>query len=167
MLPDNAAPLLALAFTQLLGRPEQGSMAFVRCLPPDAARNLATDERFKLPGWQVGAVVDTKDVARRWITADEAVEWREDKAQPALLLVDATTAGAGMDGIYSAAREIGEAELFSIAQELARQKLPHGFKSYARRAVDKARQLSKQRSLAPWQAFSYLCRAILRAEDAG
>lgn len=167
MLPDNAAPLLALAFAQLLGRPEQGSMAFVRCLPPDAARELATDERFKLAGWHVGAVVDTKDVARRWITADEAVEWREDKAQPALLLVDATTAGAGMDGIYSAAREISEAELFSIAQELARQKLPHGFKSYARRAVDKARQLSKQRSLAPWQAFSYLCRAILRTEDAG
>jgi len=167
MLPDNAAPLLALAFGQLLGRPEQGSMAFVRCLPPDAARELAADERFKLSGWQVGAVVDTKDVARRWITADEAVEWREDKAQPALLLVDATAAGAGMDGIYSAAREIGEAELFAIAQELARQKLPHGFKSYARRAVDKARQLSKQRSLAPWQAFSYLCRAILRTEDAG
>lgn len=167
MLPDNAAPLLALAFVQLLVRPEQGSMAFARCLPPDVARELATDERFKLTGWQIAAVVDAKDPARRWITADEAVEWREDKAQPALLLVDATTAGAGMDGIYSAAREIGEAELFSIAQELARQKLPHGFKSYARRAVDKARQLSKQRSIAPWQAFSYLCRAILRTEDAG
>ena len=167
MLPDNAAPLLAEAFTQLLGRPEQGSMAFVRCLPPDAAGELAADERFKLAGWQVGAVVDIKDVARRWITADEAVEWREDKAQPALLLVDATTAGAGMDGIYSAAREIGETELFSIAQEIAHRKLSHGFKSYARRAVDKARQLSKQRSLAPWQTFSYLCRAILRAADAG
>ena len=85
MLPDNAAPLLALAFAQLLGRPERGSMAFVRCLPPDAARELAADERFKLADWQVGAVVDTKDATRRWITADEAVEWREDKARPALL----------------------------------------------------------------------------------
>ncbi len=167
MPPDHAAPLLALAFTRLLGRPEQGSMAFVRCLPPDVARELATDCRFKLADWQVGAVVDTKDVARRWITADEAVEWREDKAQPALLLVDATTAGAGMDGIYSAAREIGETELFTIAHELARQQLPRGFKSFTRRAVDKARQLSRQRSLAPWQEFSYLCRAILRTEDAG
>lgn len=167
MLPENAAPLLALAFAQLLGRPEPGSMAFVRCLPPDVARDLAADQRFKLAGWQVGAVVDTKDVARRWITADEAVEWREDKAEPALLLIDATAAGAGMDGIYSAAREIGEMELFSVAQELARQKLPHGFKSFARRAVEKARQHSRQRSLAPWQAFSYLCRAILRTEDAG
>lgn len=167
MLPDNAAPLLALAFAQLLGRPEQGSMAFVRCLPPDAARELAADERFKLSGWQVGAVVDTKDATRRWITADEAVEWREDKARPALLLVDATTAGAGMDGIYSAAREIGEAELFSKAQEIARQKLPHGLKSYAQKALVKGRQASKQRNLAPWQAFSYLCRAILRTEDAG
>jgi hypothetical protein len=72
-----------------------------------------------------------------------------------------------MDGIYCATREIGEAELFAIALELARQKLPHGFKSYARRALDKARQISGQRSLAPWQAFSYLCRAVLRPENAG
>lgn len=167
MLPENAAPLLGLAFANLLGRPEPGSMAFVRCLPPDVTRELVSDNRFVLPGWQIAAVVEAKDATRRWITADEAVEWREDKAEPSLLLVDSTAAGAGMDGIYSAAREIGEAELFAVALEFARQKLQHGFKSYARRALDKARQISHQRSLAPWQAFSYLCRAALRPEDAG
>lgn len=167
MLPENAAPLLALALTDILGRPEPGSMAFVRCLSPDVARGLAADPRFALTGWQVAAVVEKKDTEQRWITADEAVEWREDKAEPALLLVDATAAGAGMDGIYSAAREIGESDLFDVALELARQKLPHGYKSFAKRALEKARQVSRQRSLAPWRAFSYLCRAVLRTEDAG
>lgn len=167
MLPENAAPLLAAAFTHLLGRPQPGSMAFVRCLPPDVSRGLAADDRFTITGWQVAAVVDIKDAAQRWIAADEAVEWREDKADPALLLVDATAAGAGMDGIYSAAREIGEAELFRVALELARQKLPHGYKSYAKRALEKGRQIARQRHPAPWRAFAYLCRAVLRAEDAG
>lgn len=167
MLPENAAPLLALAFGRLLGRPARGSMAFVRCLPPEVTRGLATDARFALPGWQIAAVVEGRDTEQRWITADEAVEWREDKADPALLLVDANAAGAGMDGIYSAAREIGETELFDVALELARQQLPHGYKSYAKRALDKARQLSRPRHLAPWRAFAYLCRAVLRVEDVG
>lgn len=167
MLPENAAPLLAAAFTHMLGRPAPGSMTFVRCLPPDVTRSLAADARFAPAGWQIAAVVDCKDTYQRWITADEAVEWREDKGEPALLLVDATAAGAGMDGIYSAAREIGETELFEVALEMARQRLPHGYKSYARRALEKARQLSRHRHLAPWRAFAYLCRAVLRAEDVG
>lgn len=166
-LPENAAPILALAFGHLLGQPEPGSMAFVRCLPPEVSRALAADKRFAMAGWQVAAVVEIKEADKRWITADEAVEWREDKAEPALLLVDATAAGAGMDGIYSAAREIGESELFEVGLELTRQKLPHGFKSFAKRALEKARQASRQRHLAPWRAFAYLCRAVMRAEDAG
>lgn len=166
-LPENAAPILGLAFGHLLGQPEPGSMAFTRCLPPEVTRALATDKRFAIAEWQVAAVVERKAAENRWITADEAVEWREDKADPALLLVDATAAGAGMDGIYSAAREIGESELFEVALELVRQKLPHGFKNFVKRALDKARQASRQRHLAPWRAFAYLCHAVMRAEAAG
>ncbi|HDR8925992.1 TPA: ATP-binding protein [Burkholderia vietnamiensis] len=167
MLPENAAPLLAQAFGQILGKPELGSMAFVRCLPAEVTRGLAADTRFALPGWQIAAVVEINDVGQRWIAADRAVEWREDKAEPTLLLVDAAAAGAGMDGIYSAAREISEGELFDVALDLARQKLPHGYKIYAKRALDKARQVSRQRHLAPWRAFAYLCRAMFRVEDIG
>jgi len=167
MLPDNASRLLAQAFQQLLGHAEPGSMAFVRCLPSAVTRGLAADTDFRLSDWQVAAVVESKDINQRWITADEAVEWREDKSDPRLLLVDASVAGAGMDGIYSAAREIGETELFEVALELARQQLPYGYKSYAKRALDKARQQSRQRHLAPWRAFEYLCRAVMRVEDVG
>ena len=41
----------------------------------------------------------------RTITADRAVEMREDKGDATLLLVDTDRAGAGMDGIYSASRK--------------------------------------------------------------
>lgn len=167
MLHENIAPLLAAAFTQLLGQPEKASMAFVRCLPAEIVRALAEDARFSPSGWRVAAVVDAVDDARRWMTADQAVEWREDKDEACLLLVDVNAAGAGMDGIYSAAREIGEAELFIEAMEIARQKLPHGFKSFARKAIDKARQISRHRHQAPWEAFSYLCRAVMRLDDLG
>ena len=56
-----------------------------------------------MPGWSAYAVVDK--VGRRRITADQAVERREDKGDPVLFLIDPLRAGAGLDGIYSAARE--------------------------------------------------------------
>ena len=43
---------------------------------------------------------------------------REAKDQAVLLLVDTATAGAGMDGIYSAAREIDEEALFAYKDRL-------------------------------------------------
>ena len=55
---------------------------------------------FAVPGWNLAAVVDTP--GRRRITADQAVEQREDKGDAALLLIDRERAGAGLDGIYSA-----------------------------------------------------------------
>jgi DNA phosphorothioation-dependent restriction protein DptH len=77
------------------------------------------------------------------------VEWREDKAEAVLLLVDTANAGAGMDGIYSAAREIVEAELFAKAKLLAREKLPHGSKGFADKALSKARRLARNKALSP------------------
>lgn len=158
-LPENAAPILALALGDLLGRPTTGSMAFIRCLPSDAARDLAIDARFAVAGWQIAVVSDLIDHANRSITADVAVEWREDKSDPVLLLVDTESAGAGMDGIYSATREISEKELFNTALEKARGKLPHGGKVFAQKALSKARRLSRNQGLSPWREFTYLCQA--------
>ena len=115
-LPENATPYLAQTLTRLLGKAMPGSMAFIRCLPTEVVRALAADGRFVVVNWQITAVTASIDAANRNITADVAVEWREDKAEATLLLVDTESAGAGMDGIYSAAREIGELELFDAAQ---------------------------------------------------
>jgi hypothetical protein len=76
-----------------------------------------------------------------------------------LLLVDVETAGAGMDGIYSAARELAEQQLFDTCVRLAHDSLPHGCKGFAEAARRKARRTARNQSLSPWQEFAYLCRA--------
>ena len=167
MLPDNAVPLLAKTFAKLLGQPTSGGMAYVRCLPPDIVRTLAKDSRFKITGWQIAAVVELEQTDQRWITADRAVEWREDKQNATLLLVDAAAAGAGMDGIYSAAREIGERELFDAAHELARNQLPKNYKLFVKKALTKAWRAGRQRALVPWSVFIYLCRAAHDIKEVG
>lgn len=158
-LPENAAALLAQTLTRLLGKATPGSMAFIRCLPAEVTRDLAATDGFVVPNWQIASVTGKSDEARRTITADVAVEWREDKANATLLLVDTESAGAGMDGIYSAAREIDENELFDAAKQAAREKLHHGGKVFAQKALSKARRLSRNHALSPWREFAYLCRA--------
>ena len=166
-LIENTAPTLARSLSDLLGPALPGSMAFIRCLPGEVARELAADERFAVQGWQIALVSHATDAATRSITADKAVEWREDKAEAVLLLVDAVHAGAGMDGIYSAAREIVEAELFARTKALARDKLPHGGKSFADKALSKARRLARNKALSPWRELAYLCRGTRSLEDLG
>ncbi|MBK8754939.1 MAG: hypothetical protein IPL99_26400 [Candidatus Competibacteraceae bacterium] len=159
MLPDNVVPLLAKAFAKLLGRPTLGGMAYVRCLPPDIVRTLAQDSRFKITGWQIAAVVELEQTDHRLITADRAVEWREDKQDATLLLVDSAVAGAGMDGIYGAALQINRRGLFDTAPDLARNHLPRNYKLFVKKALTKAWRAGRQRALVPWSVFIYLCRA--------
>ena len=87
-------------------------MAFVRCLTPDVVEALGADPSFAPAGWQVLRVADETQTEKRTITADQAVERRESKGDALLLLIDTERAGAGMDGIYSASREVDEATLF-------------------------------------------------------
>ncbi len=166
-LTENAAPIMSLSLSELLGPALAGSMAYIRCLPGEVARELAADGRFSPPGWRVAVVGPAVDEAVRAITADRAVEWREDKAEAVLLLVDTAEAGAGMDGIYSAAREIAETELFAMAKTLAREKLAHGGKGFADKALSKARRLARNKALSPWREFAYLCRAAYSLEGLG
>ena len=148
-LPSNAVPLLGDAFQRLLGKAAQGSVAYVRCLHADIALALAADPQFAPDAWKIAAVTDQADTASRRITADQAVEWRENKADPLLLLVDLERAGAGMDGIYSAGREVTEEALFRSCLKLAHERLPHGCKRFAEAARRKARHTSRNQSLSP------------------
>src|SRR5262245_29513956 len=107
------------AIRKSLGAPDAGTMAFVRCLTADVVERLAADASFAPAGWQVWRVADAQSATSRTITADRAVELRESKGEPVLLLVDTDRAGAGMDGIYSAAQEVNESDLFSHARRLA------------------------------------------------
>jgi len=81
------AQLVAKAFDEVLGKPEPGSIAFVRCLTPDVVEALARDTTFNPAAWKIWRVADVVDTTARSITADYAVDLRESKGDPVLLLV--------------------------------------------------------------------------------
>jgi DNA phosphorothioation-dependent restriction protein DptH len=159
---DLHARILALAFEKVLGKADSGSMAFVRCLTPDVVEVLAKDASFVPQGWRVWRVADSDNEAARTTTADRAVEMREAKGDAVLLLVDTARAGAGMDGIYSAAREVDEASLFLEALRLAGRELTRQLsakhRQYAERAVKMARGHGHRFNVSPWTEFDFLCR---------
>ena len=163
--------LIGRAFERLLGRPERGAMAFARCLTPDVVAALAADAAFTPAGWRVLQVADTDDEANRTTDADTAVELRETKDEPTLLLVDTGRAGAGMDGIYSAAREVGEAELLTEAGRLARAevtaRLSSTHRKYAERAIRRAQGVGRHDSVSPWAEFDFLCRVAAHRQHPG
>ena len=129
--------ILGQSFAKVLGRAEPGSLAFARCLTSDIVAALANDMTFAPLDWLVLRVADTDNENTRTITADRAVELREAKAAALLLLVDTARAGAGMDGIYSAAREVDEASLFGEALRLARREITRQLSSKHRDYADR------------------------------
>lgn len=168
---DTHSKLLSRTFDQLLGKPDPGSMAFVRCFTPDVVLTLATDDDFRPGSWRVWRVADAEDESRRTITADRAVEMREAKADAVLLLVDTSQAGAGMDGIYSAARELDEANLFAQALPLASREITRSlapnYRHYAELAVKKARGFGRRLSVSLWTEFDFLCRVAANRKHPG
>ena len=164
--------VLATAFERVLGRAEAGVMAFVRCLTPDVVDSLACDStHFRIPGWQIWRVADAEDREARTITADQAVEIREGKADATLLLVDTGRAGAGMDGVFSATREVRENDLFREAHRLAAGEitsvLSAGHRRYAEKAVNRARGHGGRFAVSPWTQFDFYCHAAMNTRPAG
>ena len=163
--------ILGQAFEKVLGRAELGTMAFIRCLTPNVVEKLAADDNFCVQSWQAQRVADSDDADLRTITADRAVEIRESKGDATLLLVDTHLAGAGMDGIYSASREVDEASLFEEARRLAgaevTRRLSSAHRQYAERAIRKAQGFGSQYSVSPWTAFDFLCRIAAHKRHPG
>lgn len=159
--------LLGRACDGLLGRPEPGAMAFVRCLAPEVVAALAADEKFAPAGWRVLRVADTEDESNRTTDADTAVELRETKGDATLLLVDTGRAGAGMDGIYNAAREVNETALFAGARQLASATIASDHRSYAERAIRRAQGVGRHDSVSPWVEFDFLCRVAAHRRHPG
>lgn len=153
--------VLARAFERVLRTPERGTMAFARCLPPGITGTLAEDSSFAPKGWNVLRVSDVSDEQGRTVTADRAVEAREEKAGATLLLVDTERAGAGMDGIFSAAREVDETKLFEEALRIAARevglRLSRDLREYANLAINRA-QVRGRFAVSPLASFDFLCR---------
>ena len=156
------AQLLGQALAHLLGAPEQGAIAYIRCLAPTVVKHLVADAAFEPEGWGVWGVADVEQAEQRMITADRAVELRESKGDAMVLLVDTDRAGAGMDGIYSAAREVDEAGLFREALRTAAAAITthrsREMRLYAEAALRAAgRGAGGRHAISPWTAFDFLC----------
>lgn len=159
--------LLGSAFARVLGKPDRGAMAFVRCRTADVVERLARDPSFSPSEWRVWRVADADDAKARTITADRAVEVRESKVDAVLLLVDTGRAGAGMDGIYSAAQEVDESSLFSEARRLAAHTLAREARERAERALKRARGFGGRISMSHWTEFDFLVRIAAAKRDPG
>ena len=168
---DLHARLLSEALENVLGTPSPGAIAFVRCLTPNVVEALAEDASFAPLGWQTFRVADGYQSVRRTVAADRAVELREEKGDALLLLVDTDLAGAGMDGVYSAAREVDESSLFLEARRLAGREITKqssaASRNYAELAVKKARGYGGRFSLSAWTEFDFLCRVAKGDRPAG
>jgi len=121
---------------------------------------LAAHPAFEVANWSVYAVGERNVDDARLITADRAVEFREDKRDAVLLLVDTATAGAGMDGIYSAAKELGERELLSKAIELTVRQLQKAVANVAAQAVARARKLGQRHTVSAFREFDFYVRCM-------
>ena len=165
------AQVFGRAVEKVLAKPDLGTMAFVRCLTREVVECLARDSKFAPDGWTVWRVADVEDKTTRTITADIAVELRETKSDPVLLLVDTTRCGAGMDSIYSAAQEIDENRLFDQARRFAGTEVTNDLsrkdRLYAERAIKKARGFGQRLSLSPWTEFDFLVRVAAERRDPG
>src|SRR3990172_1952110 len=173
--------LVAKAFEKVLGRPDQGAMAFVRCLTPDVVEALAGDTTFAPSAWRVWRVADVEDAKTRTITADRAVELRESKDEAVVPLGGTARGGGregsdlqggqGMDSIYSAAQEVDENSLFHQALRQARDevtsRLSREIREYADRAIKKARGFGHRFRVSPWTEFDFLARIAAERRHPG
>jgi DNA phosphorothioation-dependent restriction protein DptH len=167
MWTDLHAAILKRSVDQILNAGQDGSVAFIRCLAPDIVEQLAGTGSFAPDGWQVYRVADAASSESRTITADQAVELRENKKQAILLLVDTDLAGAGMDGIYSAAREVAEAELFDKALRLAARQITKNLSRDARQYAESAVKIARghggrRHSISKWTEFDFYVRVAAK-----
>lgn len=150
--------LILTALVRHLGEPRDGDLVFTRCLTREDISEVLADQTTTFRGWQLFGV---GAAGLGWIAADAAVEIRENKGRAAALLVDVSTAGAGMDGIYSAAREIKEEQLFGESVKLAERELDRDTREFARDAVRRARRVRGSRqSVAPRQEFEFYAALV-------
>ena len=158
--------ILSRAMEHLLGRGTEGDLAFTRAFSHDDIQQILAANIRVVADWQVIAVGSMNGDG--WITADHAVELRESKGKATFLLIDAHSAGAGMDGIYSAAREIDEKTLFKEAISILQKNTERSWREFAEDAIKRARKLGGRRnSTSLRQEFEFFGLVNQKPKEAG
>ena len=157
---------LAQGLAKILKRPgTPGEIVFLRCLDEAAIVLLCSSSNFKVKGWEIQGVTAMADELQRRITADRAVEIREDKGPAHIFLIDYLHAGAGLDGIYNACREVTEEQFYEEGIKLLRKKMK-GWTKFADEAMTKAQRLNARSRLSPRQRFEFQA-AFALGQDKG
>jgi DNA phosphorothioation-dependent restriction protein DptH len=158
--------ILCRAMERLLGRGAEGDLAFTRAFARDDIQQIIGSGVRSVSSWNVVAVGAANGDG--WITADQAVELRESKGAATFLLVDAHSAGAGMDGIFSAAREVDEKVLFKETSTILHQNTERAWRDFAEDAIKRARRLGGRRnSTSLRQEFEFFGLVNEHPQDAG
>ncbi len=158
--------IVVRAVERLLGCGGMGDLAFTRAFSHADIQEILTAGIRSVAGWQVVAVGLTNE--NGWLTTDQAVELRESKGSAAFLLIDAHGAGAGMDGIYSAAREIDEKTLFKEAIGILHRDTEQAWREFGDDAIKRARRLGGRRnSTSLRQEFEFFGRLAENHTDGG
>ena len=157
---------LIQALQSQLGTSSTGNLVFSRCFDQSEITNILEATGGRMDTWHVVGVGEATGTG--WISGDHAVEIREDKGEATLLLVDAARAGAGMDGIYNAARPLSEDAVFTEAIKLAVKRLPAGIRDFAKEAVRRAKRVGGQRRAVPKrQELAFVSALLNRPEQPG
>lgn len=160
------AQLLSRAIGALLGQGADGDLAYTRALSVDDIQTTIADGLNAVSGWDVVAVGAI--TSGGWISADRAVELRESKGRATFLLIDTHTAGAGMDGIYSAAREIDEVTLFKRAIAILQEDTEPSWGRFADEAIKRARRLGgRRKSTSLRQECEFFAMVSQQPQEAG
>ena len=166
LFPPEQIDYLAQGLAKILNGPGTGGeIAYLRCLDEAAIVLLCSSSAFQLKGWEIRGVTAQTDESQRLITADRAVEIREDKGPAHVLLIDYLHAGAGLDGIYNACREVTEEQFYEEAIRLLRRKM-RGWAKFADEAMTKAQRLNARSRLTPRQRFEFHA-ALALGQDRG
>jgi DNA phosphorothioation-dependent restriction protein DptH len=152
---DHHLKIIFQAFTEILGPSFTGALAYCCFFETHFITSICKVDGIDLGGWKLYGVGDCGDIRGAVISTDQAVEMRENKNEPTILIVDRKSAGAGMDSIYSAGREIKESVFYKKAHEIARKSLERGSLTVAKKAVEKARKLAGRKHISPFEIFNF------------
>jgi len=155
------------ALKTILGKPKLGTMVYIKCLSSQVIEELISENKLNVDGWNIFAVNDSKSGKGNIINSDKAVDLRESKSDSVLLLVDVKNAGAGMDGIYSAVREITENELLEPAQKAALKEISPEPRKFVKKACKEALKIGKRNTISPWQTFDFYSECAKSPENIG
>lgn len=156
-LTDAQVQILAATFQRLLPVAVAGDVAYARFLSTGVIRTLLAHRDFEVLHWAVYGVGHGDSPS--WIRGERAVELREEKKKPLLLLVDESQPDAGMDGIFSAGRELDEKLFFDDAARHLESQVGRRTWELVKQAKVQARRLGAIKPLPPWQEFLFQSQA--------